>query len=80
MLLRTAGIVASIVCLSLLSGCHEDVEGFTAERGLITASDGDAGTAPRWGQQAALRRLPRRSRLSFAARWLRRSAAAPGGG
>jgi Zn-dependent metalloprotease len=63
MLLRTAGIVASIVCLSLLSGCHEDVEGFTAERGLITASDGDAGTAPRWGQQAALRRLPRVDRM-----------------
>ncbi len=42
MLLRTAGIVASLVCLSLFTGCHEAGETPTAERQLITARTVDA--------------------------------------
>ncbi|MBA3546463.1 MAG: M4 family metallopeptidase [Nannocystis sp.] len=45
MLLRTARIVTSIVCLSLFAGCHEGGEALTAERQLITAQSVD-GLAP----------------------------------
>lgn len=46
MLLRTAGIVASIVCLSLFSGCYEGGGGSLAEREIVVNASTVAALAP----------------------------------